>query len=68
MSWTVTRINTYWSAEQAGEVISLLDELRDQLWASHGEKIITMRLEELEYRERNDMQGTLDFEDDLIDF
>ena len=67
MNWKVTRINTWWTADEASTVLSFLDELRDQLWHVHGEQITALRLAELEAQENNEHQGQLEL-DNHIDF
>lgn len=62
MSMKVTRVHTWWTAEQADDVLTLLDELRDQIWESYREEIIRMRLQELEQEERDTRQGQLKLE------
>jgi hypothetical protein len=68
MSMKVTRIHTWWNADQADAVIGFIDELRDQLCATYGEQIIEMRLAELEQEERDTAQGQLDLLGGEIDF
>lgn len=48
-------------------MLSFLDELRDQLWHTHGDQITAYRLTELDAQENNQSQGRLDLEDH-IDF
>lgn len=67
MSWKVMRINTWWSAEEAYTALTFLDELRDQLWHTHGEQITAYRLAELDAQNSDQNQGRLDLEDP-IDF
>ena len=67
MNWKVTRINTWWTADEACTVLSFLDELRDQLWHVHGEQITALRLAELEAQENDKNQGELEL-DNHIDF
>ena len=67
MSWKVMRINTWWSAEEACTMLTFLDELRDQLWHTHGDQITAYRLAELEAQNRDQNQGRLDLEEP-IDF
>jgi len=43
MSMKITRLTTYWSAEEADMFMSLLDELRDSLWDTYGDQIIELR-------------------------
>lgn len=67
MNWKVIRVNTWWSAEEASIALSFLDELRDQLWHTHGEQITALRLAELDAQIANDSQGQMDLEEH-IDF
>lgn len=67
MNWKVTRVNTWWSADEASSVLAFLDELRDQLWHTHGERITALRLAELDTQHREERQGQLDLEEH-IDF
>lgn len=67
MSWKVMRVNTWWSAEEACTMLTFLDELRDQLWNTHGDQITAYRLAELEAQNRDQNQGRLDLEEP-IDF
>lgn len=67
MTMKITRLTTYWSAEEADTFLSLLDELRDSLWDTYGDQII-----ELRRNESPDCDCTVDqterpFDDD-IDF
>lgn len=39
MSMKITRLATYWTADDAHLVISFLDELRDLLWEAYGSDI-----------------------------
>jgi len=48
MSMKITRLRTYWSADDAYLVISFLDELRDQLWESYGDDICVAQWEQAE--------------------
>ena len=67
MNWKVTRINTWWSAEEASNVLSFLDELRDQLWETHGDQITAQRLAELDAQHIDERQAQLKL-DNHIDF
>ena len=68
MSVKVTRVHSWWTAEQADEVLSFLDELRDALWSSYGDQIIAMRLAEVEHAENDNQQGQLDLQGGFINF
>lgn len=67
MNWKVTQLNTWWSAEEACIVLSFLDELRDQLWQTHGDRITALRLAELDAQNDDEHQGRLDL-GEHIDF
>lgn len=68
MSMKVTRVHSWWTAEQADEVLSFLDELRDALWSSYGDQIVAMRLAEQEQAENDKQQGQLDLQGGSINF
>jgi hypothetical protein len=68
MSMKVTRVPTWWDAEQADTVIAFLDELRDQLCATYGDQIITMRRAELKESEADERQGELELKGGSMDF
>lgn len=63
MSWKVMRVNTWWSAEEACTMLSFLDELRDQLWHTHGDQITAYRMAELDAQKTDQNQGSLDLEE-----
>ncbi|NHN40006.1 hypothetical protein G8764_22135 [Pseudomaricurvus alcaniphilus] len=67
MSMNITRLTTYWTADEADAVISLLDELRDSLWTTYGEQIIELRRNAKAGGESDNNQADLPF-DDNIDF
>lgn len=54
MSWKILKLNTYWTAEEADTVLTLIDELRDQIINTYGDQIIAMRKEALD-TELNDV-------------
>ena len=64
MSWKPIRINTYWSAEKAHSALEFIDELRDQILNAYEDKIIAMRLEELEREELDAVQHVLALDPD----
>ena len=43
-------------------MLSFIDELRDQLWEIHGDRITAYRLAELDAQKADDAQGKLDLE------
>ena len=59
---TVMPIPDYWSADDAHLVISFLDELCDQLWATYGDEIIAHQ-QQLVYL--NARQTELAFDDQI---
>lgn len=48
MSMRILKLTTYWSAEEAHDVLTFLDELRDQLLGAYEEDIIRMRTAEVD--------------------
>lgn len=46
MSMKITRLPTWWTAEEADTVVAFLDDLRDSLLEQYGEQIIAMRMAE----------------------
>ena len=42
MSLSITRLATHWDADEAYTVMVFLDELREQLWQSHGDAVTAM--------------------------
>lgn len=48
-------------------MLTFLDELRDQLWHTHGDQIIAFRLAEVDAQNNDETQGRLDLEEH-IDF
>lgn len=67
MSMKITRLTTYWTADEADTAISLLDELRDRLWDTYGDQIIELRRNTMPRCDCNTDQTELPFDDD-IDF
>lgn len=68
MTMKITRLTTYWTADEADTVVAFLDELRDILWECYGEQITDMRRNALTRTERDTSQAELLFDDDDIDF
>ncbi len=67
MTMKITRLTTYWSADEADSVITLLDELSDKLWDTYGDQIIELRRNARASVASNSDQTELPFDDD-IDF
>lgn len=64
MTMTTTKLRTYWTPAQACEMLELLDELRDQLWETHGERIIAYRMNECSETGIDPQQQRLNLEDE----
>jgi hypothetical protein len=64
MTMMLTKLTTYWTPAQACEMLMLLDELRDQLWETHGDRIIEYRLNECSNVMPDGKQQPLDLEDE----
>jgi hypothetical protein len=64
MSMKITRIRTYWSPDQACEMMELLDQLRDELWETYGDQIIAYRLNETIVTRMDEQQQSLDLDDE----
>ena len=67
MNWKVLRVNTWWTAEEASTVLTFIDELRDELLATHGDQIKAMHLAQIEGQKADENQGQLNL-DNHIDF
>ena len=59
MSMKMTRLPTWWTAEEADTVIAFLDDLRDSLLDQYGEEIVVMR--QATDTGCDDEQGELEF-------
>ncbi len=65
MTMKVTRLTTYWSVAEAAVVIDFLDVLREALWETYGEEIITMHREDYDDQTRDPNQYEFEFNDDI---
>jgi hypothetical protein len=65
MSMKITRLTTYWTADEADAVLSLLDDLRDRLWDTYGDQIIALRRNATPHCDCNTDQTELPFDDDI---
>ncbi len=62
-----SRLTTYWTVEQASQVIEFLDELREVLWSVYGAEIIEMYRSIAEENATEEGRLTAEF-DDSIEF
>jgi len=67
MTLKTNRLRTYWNADDAHLGIGFLDELRDILWATYGDGIITLHRDRAEQARLQDAQLDLPL-DDPIEF
>ena len=65
MTMKVTRLTTYWTLDEAATAIDFLDRLRDALWETYGEQVITMHREAYDNRNQHLDQCELGFDDDI---
>ncbi|WP_260294588.1 hypothetical protein [Sedimenticola hydrogenitrophicus] len=65
MSMKVTRLYTYWSPAEAQTIIEFLDRLRDQLWDTYGDQIISLLQEASVSQDVDELQAKLEFDDDI---
>ncbi len=65
MSMEVTRLHTYWSAEEAHSVIEFLEVLREQLWENYGDAIVDMLREASAEQAWKEAQAKFVFDDDI---
>lgn len=42
MSLSITRLATHWDAGEAYTVLAFLDQLREELWQTHGDAVTAM--------------------------
>ena len=65
MSMKITRLHTYWSAEEAYTVIGFLQMLQDQLWEIYGDTIIDMLHEASAEKAWQETQVKFEFDDEI---
>ncbi len=46
MSMKFTHLRPHWTTDEAACVLEFIDELRDMLWASYGDQIIEMHIQQ----------------------
>lgn len=66
MSMKVTRLYTHWSSAEAQTIIEFLDLLRDQLWETYGDQIISLLQEASVSQDGDERQAELEFNDDIV--
>ena len=66
----ITRLTTYWDTDQVVELLALLDQLRDALYASYQHDIEQWKVQQWDalQRDRGDQVQDEDPFDDTIDF
>ena len=64
MTMTKTKLTAYWTPAPAFEMLMLLVELRDQLWETHGDRIIQYRLNECSNVISDEKQQPLGLDDE----
>lgn len=62
MSMKITKLTTYWSADQAYDILSLLDELRDALWETYGDDIVEIEIARIRQSSQNEDTLASDYE------
>lgn len=65
MSMKVTRLYTYWTAEEAYTVIEFMDVLREQLYETYGDAITDMLRDASANPARHKEQIEFAFDDDI---
>jgi len=65
MSMKITRLHTYWSAEEAHSVIEFLEVLREQLWENYGDAVVDMLREASAEQAWKEAQVKFEFDDDI---
>lgn len=66
MTMKFTQLITHWDADEAYSVISFLDELRDLLWVTYGDKIIERHQSTSEKNLSEGDRFDLEFDDDIF--
>ncbi len=65
MSMRFSHMISYWEADEALEIINLLDQLRDVLWINYREEIEAMQQANRHHRMSELQQQSLDLEDPM---
>jgi hypothetical protein len=65
MSMKVTRLYTHWSPAEAQIIIEFLELLRDQLWDTYGDQIISLLHEASVSQDVDEHQAGIEFNDDI---
>ena len=65
MSMKITRLHTYWTAEEAHTVIEFLDILRDQLWEIYGDTVVDMLRDASENNARHEDSVESAFDEEI---
>lgn len=62
MSMKVTKLTTYWNADEAYDILSLLDRLSEALWETYGDDIIEREIAQAKQLSLDDQALALDDE------
>jgi hypothetical protein len=65
MSMKITRLHTYWSAEEAYTVIGFLQMLQDQLWDIYGDTVVDMLHDASAEKAWQETQVKFEFDDEI---
>jgi len=65
MSMKITRLHTYWSAEEAYTVIGFLQMLQDQLWDIYGDTVVDMLNDASAEKAWQETQVKFEFDDEI---
>lgn len=65
MTMKMTQLITHWEADEALSMIQFLDEIKELLWRTYGEEIIRQEYADLNHHQRDKVQLSLDFDDQI---
>ena len=61
MAMKLAHLKTYWTTDDAHAIISLLDELRDVLWAAYGPDIVEQQRGQCTENQEEEFDDIIDF-------
>jgi hypothetical protein len=65
MPMKITRLTTHWDPGEAHTIVEFLDRLRDELWETYGDEIITLLQQAAVSHQLDEHQTKLPFDDDI---